>query len=429
MMKILSISNMHMWPWGKEKGIPSIAFSQKELARRGYEVHFMSPVMDGTEKYSEDSGIHIYRFNFPFNHKKHDNNRQDNLLCRIRASATHNLYWLFFQIFAFFCGLRIGLRVKPDIIYAHSLTSVFPAYMISKLLKTKFITRIYGTRQLYWRRPHLWYRIKEFRDYMAMKVPSDYIVLTNDGTCGDRLAGILGVSMKRIKCWRNGIDETIYDPVPNAKSQLCTQMDVNPALKIIASTSGFQPFYGADKLLCSLKKVFENNPDTICIIAGNGPEKGKMEKFVRTNDMSDKVFFLGIVDREMIKKILYASDIFVLPAQYHNCTNTMWEAMATGRCIVTSENEAIKEVLTSGENAILVPTDNLKQLPEIISRLLNNDRLREKLGRNARIRAQEVLEPWQKRIEKEIVLLEDLMNSRPYNPDGKRKVEEVSYEV
>ena len=99
----------------------------------------------------------------------------------------------------------------------------------------------------------------------------------------------------------------------------------------------------------------------------------------------------------------------MLLARYHNCTNTMWEAMACGKCIVTTETEAIKEILTSEKDAILVPYHRLDNTTAILQGLLNNDDLRKRLGDNARKRAKDILEPWSKRTEKEAQLLEDLV--------------------
>ncbi|GAF81638.1 unnamed protein product [marine sediment metagenome] len=320
-----------------------------------------------------------------------------------------NLIWFFFQIFGLFWGIKIALKVKPDVIYAHSFASAFPAYLVSLFFKTKLIVRIYGTGNLYWKWNNPWFRLKESRDYLAFKIPADYFVITNDGSHGDLLAKRLSVADKKIKYWRNGIDEGTHEPEPSAKEEICTLLNINYSSKIIVSTCRLIYHYGVDKLFSILVDVFKRESNTICIIAGSGPKQKELENFVHKNNISSKVFFLGIVDREMIKKILNAADIFVLLSRYHNCTNTMWEAMACGKCIVTTETDAIKEVLISGESAILVPGEKMNDLPGILVNLLNNNQLRETLGRNARSRAREVLEPWPKRVEKEAILLEELV--------------------
>ena len=257
----------------------------------------------------------------------------------------------------------------------------------------------------------MWFRIKRFRDYLVFKIPADYFIITNDGTHGDLLAKELGVEDERIKYWRNGIDGQFYKVASGAKKEVCEYLKIDPSSKIITSTSRIKYEYGVDKLLCSVIELFKRNSNCVCIIAGSGPQRKELQEFVEREGFSSRVFFTGIVDRRMIKKILYASEIFVLLARYHNCTNTMWEAMACGKCIVTTETGPIEQVLTSGEDAILIPPHRLDNTTTILQELLNNDDLRKRLGDNARKRAKDILEPWSNRTAKEAQLLEDLIKN------------------
>jgi len=86
----------------------------------------------------------------------------------------------------------------------------------------------------------------------------------------------------------------------------------------------------------------------------------------------------------------------------------MWEAMATGKCIFTSDNQAIREVLTDGQNAVLLSSDQENEFPALIKNLLGDDELRKRMGDSARVRAKEVLESWTQRIDREAVFLESL---------------------
>jgi len=410
-VKILSISNKDIWPGGDNKGIPSIFFAQKEFAARGYGVHFLCPLKEGKTKRSLTADINIYRFDFPFNFRKNAYFQTDNILKKLKASILYRLNRLFFQIFSLYWGIRLAHRIKPDLVYVHSLTPALLSWFISRLFKAKLVIRVYGIRDLYWKWADIFYRIKELRSYAVFKIPADYFIITNDGTNGYQLAKKLGVCEDRIKNWRNGIDLDSYERDPSAKEYICNYLKLSPSCKIIVSTCRLIPIYGVNKLLNAFVDSYKTNPDAVCLIAGGGPEKQKLEALVEKAGISSRVFFLGVVDRQMVKKVLYASDIFVLLARYHNCTNTMWEAMACGKCIITTETEAIKEILTSEKDAILVPHSRLDNTAGILQELLNNDDLRRRLGDNARKRAKDVLEPWSKRMEKEAQLLEDLIKN------------------
>ncbi|MHC4580084.1 MAG: glycosyltransferase family 4 protein, partial [Planctomycetota bacterium] len=297
---------------------------------------------------------------------------------------------------------------KPDLVYVHGLIPVFSGWLVSRLFKARLAIRVYGVRDLYWKWSDIFYRIKELRSYAAFKIPVDCFIITNDGTGGCDLAKKLGVCEDRIRNWRNGIDPDLYAQDLSAKEYVCDYLKLAPSCKIIASTCRLIPIYGVNRLLRASVDLHKDNPEAVLLVAGDGPERQKLEALAEKAGISSRVFFLGVVDRQMVKKILYASDIFVLLADYHNCTNTMWEAMACGKCIVTTETEAIKEILTSEKDAVLVPRDRLDSTAAILQGLLDNDDLRERLGDNARRRAKEILEPWSKRMEKESQLLEDV---------------------
>lgn len=408
-MKILNISNMSIWLWGEGKGIPSIFFPQREFVRKGYEVHFLCPLKEGEEKYSVMEGIHIYRFDFPFNFKKRVYMQTNNLIKKLKATSLYNLNWLFFQIFGFYYTIKLGFKIKPDIIYAHSPASAFLAYFASRIFSSKLIVRLYGIRGLYLQWHNFWIRIKNFREYLVFKLPASYFIITNDGTCGDLMAKKLNVPDEKIKCWRNGIDSEMFEIEKQAKQEICSLLNIPISSKIIASTSRLNYLYGTDNVSTAFLDLYKADKHIHCLFAGSGPDREKLEDFVRKNSLNANVHFLGIVDRKMVRKILNAADIFILLTRSHNCTNTMWEAMAAGKCIVTIKNELIKKILTSDENGILISLDHLDKLPNILEKLLNDETLRNKLGEKARMRAREVLEPWAKRIEKEAILLEGLV--------------------
>lgn len=411
-MKILSISTLDIWPWGKGKGIPSIFASQKGFVERGHEVHVICPLKKKDLAQKEDyEGIHIFRFKLPFNLStvKALSMQKNTLFNHICVTIYYNLEGLFFQILGLYWLWKFAFRIKPDLIYVHSLTPAFLGWFISKLFRAKLVIRVYGIKDLYWRWKNIFYRIKEVRNYAAFKIPVDYFIITDDGSHGNLLAENLGVPLKKIRYWRNGIDQDLYEQDPSAKEYICNYLKLNPSCKIIASTCRLIPYYGVDELLHAFADLLKKNPDTVCLIAGDGPEKKTLEEFARKAGISSSVFFLGIVDRQMVKKILNAADVFVFLSRYYNGTNTIWEAMACGKCIITTETEAIQDVLTSNLDAVLVPPEAFEKVPGILNSLLSDEQRRRRLGENACLRARQVLESWPQRIEKEAELLEDLV--------------------
>lgn len=100
-------------------------------------------------------------------------------------------------------------------------------------------------------------------------------------------------------------------------------------------------------------------------VAGDGPEKVGMEKWVSDHGLNDKVTFTGYVESKEKGQVLLNSDIFVFPT-YHGegCPIALLEAMAGGLAIVTTAVGSIPEIIEDNENGIILPDVT----PEEISR-------------------------------------------------------------
>lgn len=73
--------------------------------------------------------------------------------------------------------------------------------------------------------------------------------------------------------------------------------------------------------------------------------------------------------------------------------NKVYQAMAVGRSIVTADTPGAREVLTDGEDAILVPAGEPRALAAAMTRLAGDADLRSRLGENAHRRFLEVGDP------------------------------------
>jgi rhamnosyl/mannosyltransferase len=127
------------------------------------------------------------------------------------------------------------------------------------------------------------------------------------------------------------------------------------------------------------------------LIIGNGPLKKKYEELIKEYNLGKKVFLLSSVKN--LVPYYYACDIFVLPsvAISEAFGLVQAEAMATGKPVInTGLKSGVPEVSINNETGITVPPADSKELAEAISRLISNKELREKYGKSAKKRAEEI---------------------------------------
>jgi len=81
-------------------------------------------------------------------------------------------------------------------------------------------------------------------------------------------------------------------------------------------------------------------------------------------------------------KFLKSFDIFVLPSVKEGLPYVILEAGLAKLPVIASNVGGVSEIITDGENGLLVPPKNPEALAEAIKKLINDKATREKLAQN-----------------------------------------------
>lgn len=207
-----------------------------------------------------------------------------------------------------------------------------------------------------------------------------------------------------------GIEETKIIIAPDAvnlkefrinlsKAQARQELLLPLDKKIIAYCGNFyfHDWKGVDILLESLKYL--NN--VLCVLIG-----GNESEFIKIKDryQSKNLILIGHKPHNEIPFYLKAADALILPnkkgnvnSEYYTSPLKLFEYMASGRPIVSSDLPSIREIL-SDNNAVLVEPSNPEDLARGIKKVLENDELAERIAQQALVDVQDFT--WQKRAEK-----------------------------
>ena len=93
-----------------------------------------------------------------------------------------------------------------------------------------------------------------------------------------------------------------------------------------------------------------------------------------------------------IPSILKATDIYVCSSIREASPNAVWEAMAMEKAIVSTDVGDVKRFIRNGENGFVVPPAQSQAIAEKVGILIENEGLRKKFGRRARIKAMKELD-------------------------------------
>lgn len=140
------------------------------------------------------------------------------------------------------------------------------------------------------------------------------------------------------------------------------------------------PDKGLDILIEAFKIIQREHPNIELLLAGPQPWGEYMKKLVHQAKELNCSFLGNLESNELIK--LYNQTLFtVLPSRSEAFGRTVIEANACGKPVVTSDLPCFKEIVTkNGLISQLDPTD----LAEKILLLIEDGKLREQIGKNAR---------------------------------------------
>lgn len=152
--------------------------------------------------------------------------------------------------------------------------------------------------------------------------------------------------------------------------------------------------------------ISKDYPDWTLDIVGDGKERENLERFIRKNNLEDKVTLHGFQGKEYIDNLLNKSSIYIMTSYTESFGIVLIEAMSHGvPCIAFSSAEGAKEIINSGKNGYLIKNRNHLAMIKKIEDLINDYEVRRKIGKSARYSVKKytsnsVKEKWYNLIEK-----------------------------
>lgn len=145
-----------------------------------------------------------------------------------------------------------------------------------------------------------------------------------------------------------------------------------------------------EKGILNLIKAFKNIEQGRLLIAGEGPEKEYIEKYIKENKQQDKIQLLGFLNKEQVKENISKCSFVVIPSiWYENCPYSALETQAIGKPIIGTKIGGIPELVTDNEDGLLYDYNDVKELEEKIKLLFENTSLREEMSTKARKNARD----------------------------------------
>ena len=175
-----------------------------------------------------------------------------------------------------------------------------------------------------------------------------------------------------LEAWRFKADRVHY--VPNGIDiERFARAKPYPGLRrsdqecLIGSIGVLRPEKRLDRLLRIFAKL-ETQQSTRLVIAGDGPERARLESMARELQINDRVTFTGFIDAP--ETILAALDVFAITSDTEQMPYSLLEAMAASLPIVATDVGDIKAMLPKASQASVSGKENEGRIISILEKLI-----------------------------------------------------------
>lgn len=258
-------------------------------------------------------------------------------------------------------------------LFAQAFNGVF----LRKIFRVPLIIYCHGDEISQTDRRHHQPKVRNFIYHQA-----DAIVAANQ-FARDGLTRI-GIPASIVHKLTPGVDRQRFHPGPPNPELI--QKHGLAGKKVVLTVARLVPRKGHRVVLEALPKVLREVKDLRYLIAGEGPEKPRLERQAKDLGISDAVIFLGDVPHDRICEYYNLCDVFVMinrlesQGDVESFGMVFTEAGAMGKPVIGGRSGGTAESILEGETGFISDPDRAEEVAERLRQLLTNDYLAREMG-------------------------------------------------
>jgi len=291
---------------------------------------------------------------------------------------------VWFSLKLFFVNTSMSKEIendKPDIIHTIGLRSFqsIIAWRVSKKLNIPLVVSDQGgltTHPFLAESGFFLKTLYKIQDFFIKKIINDASVISVANEYEQKIFSSLN-KKSRIEIIRNGVNLKKLVSKHNFKEKY--QINSNFILFVgrFSKSKGIETLINAFSIV---KNELKDSDIHLVIMGVDFGYQAEMEKLIKKLNLSEEIKVIKNPPRDDVISAYGESEFLVLPSQWELSPLVPLESFAFKKPVISTNSHGIPYTVQNNKNGILVEPENSLELSNAIVKLLNDSKLREKLG-------------------------------------------------
>ena len=371
----------------------------------------LAPHSDKAKLIGKIGSLKVWRFVYflPFRLEKLKKNGEG-ILPNLKKSWLAKIQIPFFFISELVYALIVTLKEKPKLIHAHwTIPQGVVAVVIKKITGRPILVTAHAA--------------DVFTQNPLFNLLNRWVINNADSITTTSLAtrqALFKNSPKKTKATNisMGVDTNKFKKLSSSLANLKKNKFGSNNQKLILYVGRLAEKKGLIYLIKAMPTILKKRKRVHLAIIGSGFLRSHLEKEVKRLNLEQSITFLGRISNEQLPFYYNLADIFVVPSiksregDQEGLPVVLMEAMACQLPVVSTKTGGISDLVKNGETGFLVKQKSSLEIAKAVNFLLDNKKLRQKFGTQARKTIQENYS-WPIVAAKFTVLYRDLIAKKP----------------
>jgi glycogen(starch) synthase len=150
------------------------------------------------------------------------------------------------------------------------------------------------------------------------------------------------------------------------------------------------PEKGVDLAVAALGRLVKRFPRLELVVAGDGPERAKLERQASDLGLRHLVSFRGWIAPDQVPHLINTATLVLVPSRWEGLPGVAIQAGQMARPVVGARIWGLPEIVEHGKTGLLIEPEDCAGLADAIATLLDHPEQATRMGRGGRRRVEQL---------------------------------------